>query len=239
MTPVRATSETTRDKIVRATTILLTEGGREAVSTRAVSAAAGVQAPAIYRLFGDKQGLLDAVAADVLAAYVSDKASVEPSGDPIEDLRTGWDSHVGFGLANPALYVLYADPRPDAPPPAAIAGADILAGLIHRIAAAGRLRVSEERAVQLVHAAGTGTTLTLIAQSEAHRDPELSDLARESVIAAITTDAPTDRTPGPVSAAIALRAGLGHTDVLTPHEGALMRDWLDRIAAAPGPHTSG
>jgi AcrR family transcriptional regulator len=32
------------------------------VSTRAVSAAARVQAPTICRIFGDKRGLLDAVA---------------------------------------------------------------------------------------------------------------------------------------------------------------------------------
>ncbi|WP_338419811.1 TetR family transcriptional regulator [Streptomyces klenkii] len=32
------------------------------MTTRAVAAAAGVQAPAIYRLFGDKDGLLEAVA---------------------------------------------------------------------------------------------------------------------------------------------------------------------------------
>jgi AcrR family transcriptional regulator len=36
--------------------------GRRAVTTRAVAAGAGVQAPTIYRLFGDKDGLLDALA---------------------------------------------------------------------------------------------------------------------------------------------------------------------------------
>lgn len=71
----------------------------------------------------------------------------------------------------------------------------------HRIAEAGRLRVSEERAAQLVHAAGTGTTLTLIAQPEDRRDLGLSAAAREAVIAAITTDAPAGDA-GPVSAAV-------------------------------------
>ena len=41
---------------------LLNDGGREAVSTRAVAAAAGVQPPTIYRQYGDMQGLLSAVA---------------------------------------------------------------------------------------------------------------------------------------------------------------------------------
>ena len=37
------------------------DGGRGAVTTRAVSAAARVQPPTIYRQFGDMRGLLDAV----------------------------------------------------------------------------------------------------------------------------------------------------------------------------------
>src|ERR1039457_6104597 len=106
-------ADSTRERIVAAAAAgLLTEGGREAVSTRAVSAAAGVQAPAIYRLFGDKQGLLDAVATHGFAAYLNDKTDVKASDDPVEDLRAGWDLHIGFGLANPALYsLMYGEPR--------------------------------------------------------------------------------------------------------------------------------
>jgi AcrR family transcriptional regulator len=226
-----AAADNTRDRIVAAAAGLLAEGGREAVSTRAVSAAAGVQAPAIYRLFGDKQGLLDAVATHGFTAYLNSKTDLKPSEDPVEDLRTGWDLNVGFGLTNPALYsLMYGEPRPGASPPAAIAAVEVLAGKIRRIAEAGRLRVSEERAVHLVHAAGCGTTLTLIALPEDRRDPALSDMAREAVIAAITTDAPAPTTPGPVSAATALRAVLPQTSALTAHEQALLREWLDRIA---------
>jgi AcrR family transcriptional regulator len=48
-----------------------TAGGPDAVSTWAVSAAAGVQPPVIYRLFGDKNGLLDAVASYGFESYLS------------------------------------------------------------------------------------------------------------------------------------------------------------------------
>ena len=51
-----------RDRILAEAVDLLARGGREALTTRAVAAAAGVQAPTISRLFGDKQGLVDAVA---------------------------------------------------------------------------------------------------------------------------------------------------------------------------------
>jgi AcrR family transcriptional regulator len=226
-----AAADNTRERIVAAAAGLLAEGGREAVSTRAVSAAAGVQAPTIYRLFGDKQGLLDAVAAHGFAAYLNEKTDLTPSGDPVEDLRTGWDLNIGFGLANPALYALmYGEPRPDATPPAALAAAEVLAAHIHRIAEAGRLRVDEERAAQLVHAVGGGTALALIATPEDRRDLTVSDLAREAVIAAIITDAPALAVPGPAGAAVALRAVLPQTSALSANERSLLKEWLDRIA---------
>jgi AcrR family transcriptional regulator len=220
-----------RERIVTAAARLLAEGGPDAVSTRAVSAEAGVQPPTIYRLFGDKQGLLDAVAAHGFTAYLTSKSAVEPTDDPVEDLRAGWDLHVGLGLANPALYTLmYGQLRPGTPSPAALAAAEILAQHIRRIAEAGRLRVPEDRAATLVHAAGCGTTLTLIATPEDRRDPELSPTAREAVIAAITTDVPAAAVSGPVAAAVTLRAVLPQTDALTARERGLMQEWLDRIA---------
>ncbi|WP_055490873.1 TetR/AcrR family transcriptional regulator [Streptomyces sp. TP-A0356] len=222
-----------RERIVAAAARLLAEEGPDAVSTRAVSAAAGVQPPAIYRLFGDKQGLLDAVVADGFTSYLAGKTAQGPGDDPVEDLRTGWDLHIGLGLANPGLYTLmYGRYRPGAPSPAALAAFDVLAQHIRRIAEAGRLRMPEDRAAALVHAAGCGTTLTLIATPEDRRDPELSSTAREAVIAAITTDAPA-ATPGPVAAAVTLRAVLPQTDALTAPERGLMREWLDRIADRP------
>ena len=231
MNVVDLTADRPRERILAAAAELLAQGGRDAVSTRAVSAAAGVQAPTIYRLFGDMQGLLDAVATHGFTTYLSSKPGLEPTADPVQDLRAGWELHVGFGLAHPALYVLmYGEPRPGAaPPPAAAAAAEVLATHIRRIAEAGRLRVSEERAAQLVHAAGFGTTITLIAMPADHRDPALSDIAREAVIAAITTDVPVAAAPGPVSAAAALRAVLPQTTVLTGQERGLLQEWLDRI----------
>jgi AcrR family transcriptional regulator len=226
-----AVADSTRDRIVTAAAELLAGGGREAVSTRAVSAAASIQAPTIYRLFGDMQGLLDAVTTHGFSAYLDSKTDRQPSADPVEDLRSGWDLHVGFGLANPALYsLMYGEPRPGASSPAAVTAREILAAHIRRIAETGRLRVSEERAAHLVHAAGSGTTLALIALPPEQRDPALSDLAREAVIAAITTDAAATPDPGPVSAAIALRAVLPQVTALTAHERGLLQEWLNRIA---------
>jgi AcrR family transcriptional regulator len=218
-----------RERIIEAAARLLAAGGPDAVSTRAVSTAAGVQPPTIYRLFGDKQGLLDAVVVHGFTTYLADKKAAAHA-DPVEELRAGWDQHVELGLANPALYTLMYS-RPDRnSSPAARAAFEVLAARVRRIAGAGRLRVPEDRAVALVHAAGHGTTLTLIATPPDRRDPELSATAREAVIAAIATDAPAAAAPGPVAAAVTLRAVLPETDVLTGPERGLMCEWLDRIA---------
>src|SRR3954468_22589161 len=95
-----------RERIVRSAAELLAKDGREAVSTRAVSAAAAVQAPAIYRQFGDMRELLDAAARELLREYVREKATRKATDDPLSDLRRGWDLHVAFGLANPAAFTL-------------------------------------------------------------------------------------------------------------------------------------
>lgn len=156
-----------------------------------------------------------------------------PTADPVEDLRNGWDLHVGFGLANPAVFTLmYDGHRAGNSPPAATAAGEILAAHIHRIAEAGRLRVTEERAANLVQAAGRGTTLTLISMPEERRDLGLSDLPREAIIATISTDAPASPEPGPVGAAVTLRAVLPQTAALTAPEHALLQDWLGRIIDA-------
>ncbi|MFI7540023.1 TetR/AcrR family transcriptional regulator [Actinoplanes sp. NPDC049599] len=222
---------TTRDRIIEAAAALLTEGGREAVSTRAVGAAAGVQAPTIYRIFGDKQGLLDAVASHGFGTYLRGKAALAQSADPVEDLRRGWDLHVGFGVEHPACYTLiYGEPRPGVRSPAAAEAAAILAAQVRRIAEAGRLRVSEERAAHLIHSAGAGLTFELIGLLPEQRDPELSALARESVIAAVTTDAPAAGPDGVTGNAIALRAAVPRLAGLSAAERALLDEWLGRIA---------
>lgn len=221
----------TRERIVSAATQLLVDGGRDAISTRTVSAAANVQAPTIYRLFGDMRGLLDAVATHGFNTYLADVPVSTPGTDPVEDLRAGWDAHVAFGLAHPALYsLMYGQPQPGAMPPAALAAVDNLRRLVYRVAEAGLLRVEEERATRLLHAAGCGTTLELIRCPEEPRHPSLSVAAREAVIAAITSNAPVGDAPGPVSAAVALRAVLPQVEVLSPAERCLLREWLERIA---------
>ncbi|MFI6359781.1 TetR/AcrR family transcriptional regulator [Streptomyces sp. NPDC050743] len=239
---MRTQTVRTRERILHAAADLLTREGRAAVSTRAVSAAAGVQPPTLYRLFGDKDGLLDAVAAYGFQQYLAEKQALGETDDPIDDLRRSWDLHVGFGLSRPGCYVLmYGEGRYRRDIPAGPETLAILRRNIARVAAAGRLRMSVERATQLMHANGVGIVLSLISTPPPERDPELPAVAREHVLRTITTmgdiepEAPTDV----VSRAAALREALrdSGTTALTRSERALLAEWLDRLAdtGEPGP----
>jgi len=219
-----------REKIIGVATKLLAAGGREAVSTRAVATAAGTQAPTIYRLFGDKDGLLAALLDHGFTTYVEAKPAIDAGADPLEDLRAGWDLHLDFGLANPDLFALmYGEPRRTPRPAAAEAGLAILRERIRRLAAAGRLAVSEDLAVEMVHAAGCGLVLTLLAVEPDRRDPQLSEAMFRSLVAGITTDAPAPTEPGPGPAANALRAQLSDLTALTAGERHVLDEWLARI----------
>ncbi len=227
----------TRERIVRAAAQLLVEGGRGAVTTRAVAEAAGVQAPTIYRKFGDMWGLLDEVASYGFSTYLLDKAMREREEDPVEDLRRGWDLHVEFGLANPALYTLmYGYPTLETQSTAASEAAGLLRDLVQRIAEAGRLRVGVERAAQMIQAAGCGVTLTLIGTPPEDLDPALSGMTREAVLASVTTDEPgrptgQDGRDRVANRAVALKAVLSEAETeLTPGEQTLLSEWLDRLS---------
>jgi AcrR family transcriptional regulator len=219
----------TRAQLVEVAAHLLATGGPDAVTTRSVALAAGVQAPTIYRLFGDKSGLLDAVAEHGFASYVGGK-HLDPDADPVESLHAGWELHVGFGLANPELFrLMHTALGTPGGRAAAATGEEVLQARVHRVAEAGRLRVTERRAVDLIRAAGTGVVFTLIDQAD-ERDDTLADTAWESVCATILVGASSSAVTGPAAAAVTLRAALPDLTALTAAERALLGDWLDRIA---------
>lgn len=228
--PTRPVPQTDlRQRILSAASELLTAGGTEAVTTRAVAEAAGVQTPALYRFFKDKSALLDALVEFGFAAYLASKPPAPDPGDPIAALRRGWDLHVEFGLSNPALYrLMYADGR--LMPGAALAVYRRVQHQISRIAASGRLRLDETRAAQLLQSAACGLVFTLLNIPESERDMSLSAIARDAAFASITLEVPLVRTPTIAAAAIALRARLDGTDALTEMERGMMAEWLDRIA---------
>ncbi len=236
-------SETTpnlnsHDRIIRVTASLLAHGGLESVSTRAVAEAAGVQVPIIYRLFGDMRGLLNAVVSHGFEVYLASKRERIVHHDPVEEIRHGWDMHVEFGLLNPALYrLMYGEPQPSKEVPAALKAFAILRERVTNIAATGRLMVDVESAAQMLHAACRGVTFSLLEMDSDTRDPTLSTRVREAILNAITRatdpnkiDETTNTTSHIISMAVALKALLPNSYMLTSGERALLTEWLDRLS---------
>jgi AcrR family transcriptional regulator len=221
----------TRTRILNAASRLIAEGGVAALTTRAVASAASVQAPTLYRLFGDKRGLLNALAEHGLAAFFAQKTALPLHPDPVQNLRDAWDAYVAFGLAHPAVFAITNEVgAPASGSPAMLAGIAILRERVQRIARAGRLRVPVESAVRLIHAAGVGTVATLLASPSPDRDPHLSPSARDAVLASITGDTPGRDEPSLASLAVGLRAHLDSAKALTPGERLLLDELLKRLS---------
>lgn len=232
------TRSVTRARIVEVAAGLLAGSGPAAVTTRAVAERAGVQAPTIYRLFGDKDGLLEAVAEHVMATHVAAKQAVEAAAvagghDPLDELRTSWFAQIEFGLTNPAVFRMLSEPGRVRQSPAARSGQRVLESRVHRVAATGRLRVSEARAVGMVQAAGVGVIQVLLTTEPEHRDPGLPESVYDAVLARILTDPPAHAEAGPVAEAVAFRTLAPRLEALTDAERALLVEWLDRVIDAP------
>ncbi|MEV6839065.1 TetR/AcrR family transcriptional regulator [Streptomyces sp. NPDC051133] len=232
----RDTTDSPRRRIVEAAVDLLEKGGPDAVSTRAVAAAAGMQPPAIYRLFGDKEGLLEAVAEHGYAQFLESKrAQLDPEPqDVVEDLRRGWDTVVEFGISHPGLFAVMDRATGREADMAHRAGLEILRGRVRRLAAGGWLRVDEELAAQIIQATGRGAVTTWHSTPADRRSPALLTSLREAMVTAITRAEPTIPVTetGTTSAARALRAALpDDADVLSDAEQLLLREWLTRLAA--------
>lgn len=227
-----AREDKARARIVEAAAELLASGGRGAVTTRAVASRVGVSPPTIFRLFGEKDGLLSAVAAYGYARFHAAKSPLRPTADPVDDLRSAWSMAVEFGQNNPELFLLiYGEPQSEAMMAAAQAGAERMHARIQRVAAAGRLRVGESLAADILQATARGAVLQWLDRPEDQHESALIVAIREATISAVTTETAILPEPGRASAARTLKANLPGQTSLTPAERHLLTDWLDRLAA--------
>jgi AcrR family transcriptional regulator len=224
-----------RDRLLLAATQLLGEAGGEPISTRQITERAGVQAPTLYHHFGSKQALLDAVVSHGFKEFLKNRRAAGGGGDPIDDIREGWDSHVAFGLEFPSAYAhIYGNVKPGVPCGVVEDVRAILLDALEPAADQGRLLVSPAEAADHILAASSGVTLTLIQQPSDERDLGLSTRVRDSVLTALTTD---DRLSEPAvdddsfgAAVSTLSAALDRdAGALSPGEQALMRELLARL----------
>jgi AcrR family transcriptional regulator len=225
-----------RTRILEAAADLLSQAPEADISTRAVCEAAGVGVPALYRQFGDKEGLLSAVVDYGFEQYLASKRAASPSADPVQDLRDGWDNHVSFAVENPNYYRLMYSPSLSAPPEAAAEAHRLLLEVLERCAAAGRLRISPQTAANMIMSANAGVALSLISRPTIYTDPEFSGRVRDAVIGAVTVspashgDTPVDGRTAVAAATLGALLGDGPAKALTAAETALLREWLGRLS---------
>lgn len=212
---------------------LLSQSASGGISTRAVCDAAGTSQPVLYRLFGDKEGLLSAVVDHVWDQYLSMKRAADKSGDPLDDLYSGWDSHVAFALDHPHAYRLLFGTPLSVPAEAGQEAMRLLQDNLDRLAAQGRLTVTPEEAARIVMAANTGIALSLILRGHQYPDKKISTAMRDTVYRSLLSDAGASaEEQAPVIAATTIRAALTQPpteELFTRSEAALLSEWLKRI----------
>ncbi|MFI9835725.1 TetR/AcrR family transcriptional regulator [Nonomuraea sp. NPDC051941] len=233
-----AATDPLRTAMIEAAVRQLATSANHEIATRAVCEAVGVSQPVLYRLFGDKHGLLDAVADHGYERYAAIKAAQEQTHDPVADLHAGWDGHMAFAKENPALYQLMFTPRPWSHSTARDRVMDLLVAALTRCAAAGALTVAPRTGAQLILSANVGTALDHISRPALFDDPALSHRMRDAVFSYVLTETTAHNDADPVrAAALRLHAQLDlvGTEALEPAETALLRRWLERITQPHDP----
>lgn len=179
---------TARERILEATAELLATKDAAAISTRAICDRAKVGMPEIYRQFGDKEGLLTAVADIGFERFLANKRRNPQTDDPVADLRTAWDSHVAFALGNPHLYRLMFTPAGAAKPQAIGEAQALLLAAVGRCRDAGRLRTTPALAGQSILSANVGVCLMALSFPELYGGLDISVSVRDAVIGKVTGD---------------------------------------------------
>jgi AcrR family transcriptional regulator len=106
-----------RREILAAASALLYEGGAEGLTIRRLALRCGYTAPAIYHIFGDKAGLLDALLREAIDTLIKRIDQVPDHPEPKERLRMQFREIVRFGREHPTNYRLIEALRPDQVPP--------------------------------------------------------------------------------------------------------------------------
>ncbi|HIY66712.1 MAG TPA: TetR/AcrR family transcriptional regulator [Candidatus Agrococcus pullicola] len=216
----------TRTRLLNAAAEMIASAPGEEFSLRAVCDAAGVKMPTLYHFFGSKQGLIEAVIERGFDMYLEAKATTESSGDPIQDIREGWDAHVAFGLANPGFYTLmYGKVRPGLSPAAQSRPSEILRSITRRASDERRLSVPPEQAATHILVTNIGVTLRQLVTGE--EDRALSIAVREGVIAAITGSSSSD----PAGRGL-IEAAAANVEVLGKSETQLFIEWAQQLEAS-------
>jgi len=172
----------TEDQILTAAARLLEKEGVEGVTTRAVCAAAGVTAPTLYHHFGDKDGLLKAVVARGVGAFMVQKRANRQTDDALADLKRGWDGWISFALERPKLFRLMVEStRSD--PGASEEAFLLMRAVVERLESARHLNTDVDTAARTIWAASNGVLALFMQGTPVAEIKKSSELLFEAVVA--------------------------------------------------------
>jgi AcrR family transcriptional regulator len=234
MTGTAGAKASTRTRIMRVAARLLASSVDGQLSTREICRGAAVTAPTLYHHFKDKEALLDEVVLEGFQNYLTKKREIADSGDPVEELRRGWDMHVTFGCEYPGHYrLMFGNPRTEYTPPAAQLAHKELLRVVGEWERAGRLLVPIDVATSTLYAAAIGTTLQMIALRADCAHPR-SISVRDTIAGALISPAAADqesvaRVGRPARMLLDVLPH-GQLGPLRPTETALLREWLNAIS---------
>ena len=142
----------TAERILSQATAWMDDNPGEFPTTRKLCELAGVTAPTLYHHFGDKEGLMLAVAERKLQSFFQGKRRQPETADPQADLIKGWNQWIDFARKHAALIgALQQSPAISARLPT---GAEAIAmGRLQRLAQVEPLRMPLQQAAQMVVAA--------------------------------------------------------------------------------------
>lgn len=170
---------------------IATRDGAEAVSTRAVCAAAGVQAPSLYHHFGDRAGLIRTVVDAAFEEYFhrKDAFTATNDADPRARVAAGWDAHVAFARAYPGLYPAMYPTSGPLPGQVERSGALLRAGF-DELEQAGALRpgITAALATNVLRAALRGVAHAVAANPGSEDNDATSVVVRDALINVLVAD---------------------------------------------------
>lgn len=92
---------------------IVVDRGVAALTLRRLAGDAGTSTTAVYSLFGNKAGLVDALFREATLRFAARLARVEPTGDPADDVVRLGLAYRDYALTEPHLYAIMFAQRPD------------------------------------------------------------------------------------------------------------------------------
>jgi AcrR family transcriptional regulator len=182
--PATDSGTSTAQRVLEVAGAVLRDEGSSALTTRRVCELAGITAPTLYHHFGDKHGLMRALAARELHRFFAEKRSMRPTADALADLMRGWDDWIGFARANPQLVAALRQ-GDDGTIALRQAAEAIVIERLDRLPGERPLRVSKQVAAQAL-VAGANTVVQLMLDGVGQRElDKVNALLKGALLAAL------------------------------------------------------